>query len=178
MKLYIDFDGVILNTIEVSYKRIREQYGENPTHEDSAKFYRSINWNKFLNECTPINNGLENLQKLIDSKLFDVTVLTHVLSKHEEEVKKAYLKKNVPDLKFIPVTKPNPKWSAIDCVNAILVDDYSENLKEWQEHGGIAIKFTEKQKKYNYHTIKSLDELIDLYPIIRKEITKKRSLIK
>ena len=178
MNLYIDFDGVILNTIEVSYKRIREQYGENPTPEDSSKFYRSIDWNEFLNECTPINNGIENLQKLIDSGLFDVTVLTHVLSKHEELAKRKYLKKHVPDLKFIPVTKPSPKWSAIKCVDAILIDDYSENLKEWQEHGGIAIKFTEKNKKYDYYTIKSLDEMIKLYPLLEKDTKKKRSLTK
>ena len=177
MKLYIDFDGVILNTIEVSYKQIREKYGSNPTMENSSEYYRSIDWNEFLKECEPINNSLENLQKLIDSNLFDVTVLTHVLSSHEEEVKEEYLKKYVPDLKFIPVTKPNPKWSAIDCKGAILVDDYGGNLKEWQEHGGISVKFSLKDKKYDYITIKSLDELIDLYPKFNKNINKKVKIL-
>lgn len=173
MNLYIDFDGVIMNSIDVSYKKIKEKYGMNATQEQASEFYRTIDWNNFLSECTPINNSLENLQKLIDSKLYDVTVLTHVLSEHEEEVKEEYLKKYVPSLKFIPVTKPNPKWSATNCQNAILVDDYSENLKEWQEHGGISIKFSNKEKKYDYITIKCLDELIDLYPELSKSIKKK-----
>lgn len=178
MKLYIDFDGVIMNTIEVSYKKIKEKYGKNATVEDSTNFYRSIDWKEFLNECKPINNALENIKKLINSNLYDVTVLTHVLSLHESIEKEKYLKKRIPNLKFIPVTKPNPKWSAINCQNAILVDDYGGNLKEWQEHGGISIKFSEKNKKYDYITIKSLDELIGLYPVLNNKIEKHKSLIK
>ena len=45
---------------------------------------------------------------------------------------------------------------------AILVDDYSGNLKEWSEEGGIHIKFSEKNNK-KYTTINKLDMLIDLF---------------
>ena len=45
---------------------------------------------------------------------------------------------------------------------AILVDDYSGNLKEWSEEGGIPIKFSEKNNK-KYTTINKLDMLIDLF---------------
>ena len=169
MKLYIDFDGVILNTIEVSYKKIKEQYGENATAEDSSKFYRSIDWKNFINECIPINDSINNIQKIIDTKLYDVTVLTHVLSKHEDEEKRKFLNEKIPELNYIPVTKPNPKWDAVDCKNAILVDDYSENLKEWQAHGGIPIKFSLKDKEYEFITIKSLDELIPLYQTLSNQ---------
>ena len=33
MNLYIDFDGVIMNSIDVSYKKIKEKYGMNATQE-------------------------------------------------------------------------------------------------------------------------------------------------
>ena len=152
---------------------IREKFGDNPTIEETSKFYKNLDWNNFLEECEPISNALENLQKLIDSNLYDVTVLTHVHSLHEEEVKEEYLKKYVPGLKFISVMKPNPKWGAIDCKDTILVDDYGGNLKEWEEHGGISVKFSLKDKKYDYVSIKSLDELIELYPDFKKSIKKK-----
>ena len=173
MKLYIDFDGVILNTIDVSYKKIKELYGDNPTQKDVGTFYKNLDWNKFLEECDQINYSLDNLQKLIDSNLYDVTVLTHVHTLHEEEAKKRFLKKYIPKINFIPVTKPLPKWRAIECNGAILVDDYGVNLKEWQEHGGIAIKFSQKEKKYDYIKIKSLDELITLYPELNNNVKRK-----
>lgn len=173
MKLYIDFDGVILDTIDVSYKRIKELYGDNPTKEDVGTFYKNLDWNKFLEECDQINHSLDNLQKLINSKLYDVAILTHVQTSHEEEAKERYLKKHVPQISFIPVTRPLPKWRAIECKGAILVDDYGVNLKEWHEHGGIAIKFSQKNKEYDYIKIKSLDELITLYPKLNNNIKRK-----
>ena len=45
---------------------------------------------------------------------------------------------------------------------AILVDDYSGNLKEWQESGGIAVKFVKDLENGKYTEITSLDELLDM----------------
>lgn len=173
LDLYIDFDGVILNTIEISYKMIKEKYGRKATQEEATEFYQNINWNKFIEICSPINNSIESLQMLINSELFNVTVLTHVLSKKESEAKKKYLKDLLPEIKYIPVSKPNPKWGSVNCKNAILVDDYSENLTLWQEHGGIPIKFTQKEKEYEFITINNLIELIDLYPTLKEKENKK-----
>ena len=170
IKLYIDFDGVILNTIDVSYKKIKEIYGENATTEEAQKYYQNIDWDSFLKECSPINNSVHNLKKLADSELYDVAVLTHVLSTHEEEVKKKFLMEQIPNIEFIPVRKPFPKWASVSCENAVLVDDYGENLDLWQEHGGIPVKFSIKDKKYQYLTIKSLEELMELYPIFINSI--------
>ena len=173
MKLYIDFDGVILNTIEVSYQRIKEKYGPGATAEDSAQFYQSIDWNKFIYECSPINNSLIALKHILDSQKYEVAILTHVHSKHEQEAKKKYLQDVLPEIKYIPVTKPTPKWKAVDCKDSILVDDYSKNLKEWEEHGGIAIKFSTKNKEYQYLTIKNLETLLtDYETIIKRKKTK------
>ena len=170
--LYVDFDGVILNSIEVSYQLIRKKYGRKATSEESADFYQNINWNEFLQMCNPINNSIENLQNLIDSGLYNVTVLTHVLSKSEKEAKQKYLKERLPEIKYIAVTKPNPKWESVNCKNAILVDDYSENLELWENHGGTAIKFSQKDKEYKYIKINDLKELEELYPLLKKKQNK------
>lgn len=178
MKLYIDFDGVILNTIEVSYKQIKEKYGDNATTEESAKFYQSINWESFIKECSPINNSIENLRKIMESNLYDVTILTHVLSDHEQVEKEKYLEEQLPGIKIIAVKKPSPKWDAVDCKDAILVDDYSENLYDWEEHGGIAIKFTQKNKQYDFMTINSLETLLTEYKKIKQKVEKEKILKK
>lgn len=178
IKLYVDFDGVILNSIDVSYRMIKEQFGENPIQEDVDRFYRSLNWDQFISECLPINDSISHLKKIIDSGLYDVTVLTHVLSLHEEEVKEKYLKDVLPDIHFIPVTKPNPKWKMVDCRGCVLVDDYSLNLDLWKEHDGIPVKFSLKDKEYDYLTICSLDELISLYSVLESDCAKALARIK
>ncbi len=160
IKLYIDFDGVILDTIDVSYRMIREKYGDGATSRDSEEFYRNIDWKDFLLSCHPIRQSIVYLNELLYSDLYDVKVLTHVFSDLEKEKKEEYLDSRVPGLEVISVYKPHPKWGAVEVDGAILVDDFSENLREWEEHGGIAIKFSLKDKKYDYYQIKSLEELL------------------
>jgi len=162
INLYVDFDGVILNSIDISYRKIKEEYGNDASSEEAASFYQNINWDSFIEECTPINHSIDYLQDIIDSGRFHVTVLSHVLSSHEADAKRRFLSERLPNICFIPVMKPNPKWSAVDCKGAILIDDYSENLDLWREHGGIPIKFSLKNKEYDYVSIKSLDEILDM----------------
>ena len=168
IKLFVDFDGVILNTIDISYQEIKKKFGLNATTDDSIKFYQELDWNDFLHQCEPINHSLEDLNKIIESELYDVTILTHILSPQEQEAKRKYLEEYLPEAKYIPVIKPNPKWKMVDCQNAILVDDFSENLLLWQEHGGFSIKFSLKDKKYDFYSISKLEELLNQYPKISK----------
>ena len=47
--------------------------------------------------------------------------------------------------------------------NAILVDDYSGNLREWKEAEGIAVKFSKEKEESEFIDITSLDELLELF---------------
>ena len=47
--------------------------------------------------------------------------------------------------------------------DAILVDDYSGNLKEWEEKGGIGVKYTREKEDCKYLNINNLDELLELF---------------
>ena len=68
------------------------------------------------------------------------------------------------DLTIIPVPKNVSKTKMTQTVDAILVDDYSGNLKEWEESGGIGVKFTRyKEDNCKYLNITSLEELIDMF---------------
>ena len=73
MNLYIDFDGVIVNSIDITYKMAEEQ-GIERNEESYKKFYSSLDWDDVLNKCTPINNSWECIGKIIDSKKFNIAI--------------------------------------------------------------------------------------------------------
>ena len=64
------------------------------------------------------------------------------------------------------------KCDVVDCEDAILVDDYMENLKLWTSKGGISIKFSDKGKDYDIMSIDNLGLLIDKYDEINKMINR------
>lgn len=162
MKLYLDFDGVILDTINVTNK-MKEELGLKK-YDEIREFYRTINWNKLIKETRQINNSIDNIKRLIESNLYDVEILTHINSEHEAKEKIKYLSNIFPNLQITPVPKIIEKCEVVDPLNSILVDDYSKNLLLWEINGGIAIKFTqEDEEDKDYITINSLEELLYLY---------------
>ena len=132
LDLYIDFDGVILNTIDITYMMLEDAGISFDEVEKIAKFYEELDWDSIFNRSMPINDSIENTKRLMDSYLFNVSVLSHVNSNSEASAKRRYLKKHIPGLNFIPVKITNKKCDAVNCKNAILVDDYMGNLELWE----------------------------------------------
>ena len=177
IKLYLDFDGVILDTINVTFRKLEEL---NITEEEEIQaFYRNVDWKKLLNETKEINNSLANIKKIIDSNLYDVEILTHVNSELEGELKTEYINGIFKNIKVNPVFKHIEKCDSVNPINAILIDDYLPNLDGWHENGGIAIKFSDNGKECKYPSICSLDEIIYMYDDIQKIIknSKKNRLL-
>lgn len=168
LDLYIDFDGVILNTIELTYAMIDEMGLK--SSEEILSFYRELDWDNLFENCSPINNSLENIRKLIDSNLYNVSILSHVCCENESISKKKFLKEHFDDLKVITLDCKIRKCDVVHAKNAILVDDYMGNLDAWASCGGIPVKFSDNGNKYDYITVSSLDMLIDKYDEIRKKI--------
>mgnify|MGYP001083086397 CR=1 FL=1 len=76
---------------------------------------------------------------------------------------KEYLEQYFNDIKFIAVDRNIAKTDAVEANNAILVDDFKENLIDWENHGGIGIHFDENLKKSKFKVINRLDELINVF---------------
>lgn len=169
LKLYIDFDGVILNTIDISYAMLKER-NIDTTSLEVQDFYLNLDWKDLLERSSPIHNSIDNLKRLIDSDLYDVQILTHVNSKLESTYKEEYLQQYIPNIEMIFVDKRLEKCDVVDCKNAILVDDYMGNLTLWEEKGGIPVKFSTSGKRYDYISISSLDMMLDKYEEIMKLI--------
>ena len=163
--LSIDFDGVILDTLEPVYKLAKELNLDYKTQtKEIGKLFSKIDWEELIEDTTDINDSVNAIKKLSESGKFNISILTHVNSLKEATAKINFLDGITPDLTIIPVPKNVSKTKMTQTVGAILVDDFSGNLKEWEESGGIGVKFTRyKEDNCKYLNITSLEELIDMF---------------
>lgn len=164
--LYIDFDGVIMNTIEVSYAELKKIGLDDKDPKDQKavrKYYADLDWNILLNEkASIINDAMNCIGQILASELYEVTILSHVNSLQEAIEKVKYIRKYFRDITVIPVPREISKTEMVHTECAILVDDYVGNLQEWKEAGGIGIKFSTKLNGKGFVVIDKLDQLLDI----------------
>lgn len=160
LNLYIDFDGVILDTLTPLSKE-KEQNNISP--EEERKFYANYPWEKLLIDENIINDAIEDITKIIASNKFNLAILTHVNSLNEATLKIKYIRKYFKDITIIPCPKEISKTKMIHTKGAILVDDYAGNLREWEKEEGIPVRFSLKGNGKGYKVVKELKELIEMF---------------
>ena len=74
-QLYIDFDGVIMDTIKVTYKLMEDVKIDPKNQDEVSNFYKNIDWKNLLSITPEINDSFNCIQKLVDSNLFDISIL-------------------------------------------------------------------------------------------------------
>ena len=94
---------------------------------------------------------------------FKVFILTHVISLKEAEVKIDLIREHLTDVTIIPVPKRVSKNKMVKVNGAILVDDYTENLREWSLDGGISVRFDLDMDGKGFPVIDRLDEVIEMF---------------
>ena len=161
--IYIDFDGVICNTIEITYKMLDEAKIDKNNNKKVMEFYEKLDWEHVLENCEIINDSMENIKKIMSSGKFNVAVLTHVNSMNEIIQKVKFIRKYLRDVTIIPVPKSISKTRMINARFSILVDDYPGNLDEWKEAGGIGVRFDLDMDGKGFLVINHLDELLELF---------------
>lgn len=161
--LYVDFDGVICNTIDVTYKMLDKLNIDSKDYERVITFYQNLNWSKVLDESTDINNAIERIQNIIDSGKFNVSILTHVTSVEEIAEKVKYIRKHFKDVPVIGVPKSIPKTEMISAKDSILIDDFVPNLIDWRKAGGLGIRFDLDMDGKGFPVIDKLDEIIEVF---------------
>lgn len=162
--LYIDFDGVILDTITPIYKNLEEL---NIDSKDSAKvieYLKSIDYDLEILKISPIlNNSINAIKKLIESKKFNINILTHITTLEEGVSKTNYIRKYFKDITMILVPKTISKTKMVHTKDSILVDDYAGNLREWEKEGGIPVRFSPKLSSKGFKVIDNLEQLIEMF---------------
>lgn len=162
-QLYIDFDGVILDTMTRSYEELKKENIDIKNQEKVMEFFRNLDWKKLIEETDEINDSINEIKKICDSKKFNVYILTHINSTNEMIEKIKYLHKNLPQVTVVSVPKEIPKTEVVNPSAAILIDDYSGNIKEWQKKFGIGIKFVKELEGSDYPEITHLSEVINMF---------------
>ena len=143
-RLYIDFDGVVMDTIPFLYSALEKSGVDLSNEREVSIFFSTYDFNKIINDENILNDSIECINKLVASDLFEISFLTHVNSLTEGCVKVEYLRKKFKDISIIMVPKEISKTKVVHSRDAILVDDYSGNLKEWEDNGGIAVRFSKE----------------------------------
>lgn len=161
--LYIDFDGVILDTMTKTYEELDKIGIDKKDFKKVSEYFRTANWKKIIEETEEINDSISEIKKICASKKFNVYILTHVNSTNEMVEKIKYLHKNLPQVTVVSVPKEIPKTEVVNPSAAILIDDFSGNIKEWQKKLGIGIKFVKELEHGNYPEITHLSEVIDMF---------------
>lgn len=164
-ELYIDFDGVIMDTIPYLYKAIEESNIDIKNEELVSRFFSKYDYSSIINDDNILNESIECINKLKNSNIFQISILTHINSLEEGIVKVNYLRKYFKDITIVLVPKQLDKTEMVHAKGAILVDDYSGNLRAWESKGGIPVKFVKETENTSFKTIKKLDELIDLFGV-------------
>ncbi len=170
--IYIDFDGVILDTWEVIFKEYQRKYNTKDIIEENLKnIMLEIGWNYILKESREINNSLEKIIHL--QKNQKVCILSKINSDEEKHKKREYLLNNgIDTMCFVPYN--TSKTQFVNAKDNILIDDDLENLNDWLEQGGISIYFNEQLNNYDSYENKNekfiiINDLSKIYDIIEQD---------
>lgn len=145
-RVFIDFDGVILNT-QYDLERIKFTEYADLTWEEFSNRY---DWDNFYHNANVINDAINILKKINDDHVF---IITKTDSIKEQEAKFHFLRENGINLSviFVPFT-----ISKCDIINPnaddYLIDDYINNVNDWIKAGGSGLYFD---------ATKRLDEIME-----------------
>lgn len=176
MKIYIDCDGVIIDSEKLLFDNAfseQEKKGLIKNEEDKIKYIQNIDWYKILNECNVINNAIDILKSL----KYDFSILTKIHSMENEAVAKI---KRFRELGITNEIILSPytvnKEDLVPATNNVLVDDTVRNLDLWKKSGGIPIFFNKdnldidgwNNQNIEYPKISNLNELNNIKKLIKK----------
>ena len=163
-RLYIDFDGVVMDTIPTLYKDL-EKKGISLDADEATRsaFFAEYDFSQVIKDKFILNDSINCINKLIKSKRFEISFLSHINSLREGTVKIRYLRRHFKNITIILVPRGVSKTKMVHSKDAILVDDFSGNLREWNETGGIAVRFSKNLESKGYKVIDRLDKLLDMF---------------
>lgn len=165
MKKYVDFDGVIFDSLCLLFD---EEYESLKITNEEAKtnYIQSKDWNLILEKSEIINDAVNILKELKD-----VAILTKVNSlENEAEAKIRKIRSLGLENEIILSPYTVNKTDVVNPVGNILVDDTLSVLDDWNEKGGISIFFNKDNFDFdgrgtvnkNYPKITSLEYLKDI----------------
>lgn len=149
--IYIDFDGVILDTEDLLFKEWRKNPNRHSLPEiEKIKYIQKQDWSNIVNKSPIINDSIYYLKNM-NSK--ETTILTRIHSlANEGTAKVTFLREKGVKQQIILVPYNLKKSSMVNVKNNTLIDDSLFNLDEWVEYGGKVLFFNKDNSNYdNWH---------------------------
>lgn len=167
-KVYIDFDGVILDTWNFIFSKYVEKYKTEEILEYKIKqIMTELGWSQILKNSDVIQDSISKIQKLIEK--YEVFILTKINSL-EESIEKEKFLHNYGIYKIICVPYEDNKSDFVNPMNSILIDDDLNNLDDWAKKGGKSLFFQKDLKSIDsygrvntkYKIINNLEQINDI----------------
>lgn len=140
MKVYVDFDGVLLDTDSV----IDKEFDGNG---ERREFVKNYDWFKLMRDDLIINNALD----YINNSKYEVSLLSKISSMCEGQAKIKYLRSKGVNIDINLVPTLINKCDVVNAYGNILIDDKIVNLDSWSNSGGISIYFNKDSKDTDIH---------------------------
>lgn len=179
LPVYIDCDGVILDTLQYCIPMLLEKHNiDYSTHDRSIEeqdriveqFFSSLDWSIILHNAKKINGSTDFIKLMQASTLYQPTIYSAVSSDEEAIQKRIFFEEQTPgiDCKFIQAKMPKQ----CEDKKSVLIDDDDFNLTHWQGrplHFGLS-------RNTIYPSIEDLGEIYFLF--LRDEDNPKRFICK
>ena len=172
--LYLDCDGVILDTIDTAYRLMQIEGLDITNRKTVDNYFISSDWNVLIYEAGILKNSIIKIKRIIDSNVFSsVKILTKISGNLEEEkIKRILFGKLLPNVEVIAVKIDDNKDEIVDPVNNILVEDSINNADRWNLAGGVGVYFVKENPDYSKDQIDDLSEVLE--PISVKRLLKRK----
>lgn len=141
-KIYIDFDGVLVDTPKYIKEEI-SKYGNN------KNTFTNIKWDELLSKCNEICGNIKWIRKeynSIDNRNYSISIITHYYSECELNNKKRFIRDNIGDIDIIFVPFYINKSDFVNAQKNLIVDDYKKTINLWRKKGGIGILYKNYMK--------------------------------
>ena len=100
--LYIDFDGVILDTITPVYNLAKKlNLDVKKQSKEIGLLYSKIDWESLIEESEELSNSINSIKDLKASGKFNISILTHINSLKEAKAKIEFINSLFDDLTII-----------------------------------------------------------------------------
>ena len=165
LPVYIDFDGVVLDTFFAAGNLIMAEHGiDLPNHDRSnvendriiSNFFKGVDWYKLINETPEINHSKEFIKLINSSIIYDPCIYSIVNSQDELLAKMVEIEGICPVRCKFAFTG---EIKTCDDDKSVLVDDDDYNLINWV---GKPIHFSSARRSI-FPTINDLGELYFLF---------------
>ena len=138
--IYIDFDGVILDTEDILFHEWRKNPDRHLLGEGAKiKYIQNRNWEEIINTSPVINDAIYHLKHMDPN---NSAILTKIHSLNNEGLAKLkWAKDNNIKQEVKLVYYKHKKTDIVNPITNILIDDCLKNLDDWKLKGGIPIFF-------------------------------------